>query len=89
MKIKEGFELRNICGENIVIGHGVEHINFTKVISMNESAADIWNVIVDKEFTLDDMVQVLLDNYEVDEETARRDSEKLLQDWCEAGFVEE
>ena len=89
MKIKEGFELRNICGENIVIGHGVENINFTKVISMNESAADIWNVIVDKEFTLDDMVQVLLDNYEVDEETARRDSEKLLQDWCEAGFVEE
>ena len=88
MKIKEGFELRNICGENIVIGHGVENINFTKVISMNESAADIWNVIVDKEFTLDDMVQVLLDNYEVDEETARRDSEKLLQDWCEAGFVE-
>ena len=89
MKIKEGFELRNICGENIVIGHGVENINFTKVISMNESAADIWNVIVDKEFTLDDMVQVLLDNYEVEEETARRDSEKLLQDWCEAGFVEE
>ncbi len=89
MRIKEGFELRNICGENIVIGHGLENINFTKVISMNESAADIWNVIVDKEFTLDDMVQVLLDNYEVDEETARRDSEKLLQDWCEAGFVEE
>lgn len=89
MKIKEGFELRNICGENIVIGHGVENINFTKVISMNESAADIWDVIVDKDFTLDDMVRVLLDNYEVDEETARRDSEKLLQDWCEAGFVEE
>ena len=89
MKIKEGFELRNICGENIVIGHGVENINFTKVINMNESAADIWNVIVDKDFTLDDMVQVLLDNYEVDEETARRDSEKLLQDWCEAGFLEE
>lgn len=88
MKIKEGFELRNICGENIVIGHGVENINFTKVISMNESAADIWNVIVDKDFVLDDMVQVLLDNYEVDEATARRDSEKLLQDWCEAGFVE-
>ena len=88
MRIKEGFELRNICGENIVIGHGVDNINFTKVISMNESAADIWHAIVDKDFTLDDMVQVLLDNYEVDKETARRDSEKLLQDWTEAGFVE-
>ena len=88
MRIKEGFELRNICGENIVIGHGVDNINFTKVISMNESAADICHAIVDKDFTLDDMVQVLLDNYEVDAETARRDSEKLLQDWTEAGCVE-
>ena len=89
MRIKEGFELRNICGENIVIGHGVENINFTKVISMNESAADIWHAIVDKDFTLGDMVKVLLDNYEVDYKTARRDSEKLLADWQEAGFIAE
>ncbi|MCR4613759.1 MAG: PqqD family protein [Bacteroidaceae bacterium] len=88
MRIKEGFELRNICGENIVIGHGLENINFTKVISMNESAADIWNQLVGKEFTLDDMVRVLTDNYEVDEETARRDCEKLLKDWQEAAFLE-
>lgn len=87
MRIKEGFELRNICGENIVIGHGLENINFTKVISMNESAADIWNQLVGKEFTLDDMVRVLTDNYEVDEETARRDCEKLLKDWQEAEFL--
>ncbi|MBQ3781125.1 MAG: PqqD family protein [Bacteroidaceae bacterium] len=89
MKIKEGFELRNICGENIVIGHGVENINFTKVISMNESAADIWQRVVGKEFTLDDMVKALTDNYDVDAETARRDSELLLKDWTEAGFIED
>jgi hypothetical protein len=87
MKIKEGFELRDICGENIVIGHGLENIDFTKVISMNESAADVWHGVEGKEFTLDDMVKVLTDNYEVDEETARRDCEKLLADWREAGFL--
>lgn len=87
MKIKEGFELRDICGENIVIGHGLENIDFTKVISMNESAADVWHGVEGKDFTLDDMVKVLTDNYEVDEETARRDCEKLLTDWQEAGFL--
>lgn len=88
MKIKEGFELRSICGENIIIAHGVENINFTKVISMNESAADIWHGVVGKDFTLDDMVKIVLDNYEIDEETARRDCENLLGDWREAGFID-
>ncbi len=89
MNIKTGFELRNICGENIIIAHGLENIDFTKVISFNESAADIWNTIVGKPFTLDDMVQVLLDNYEVDEPTARKDCETLLKEWTEAGFIVE
>lgn len=88
MKIKEGFELRNICGENIIIGHGLENINFTKVISMNESAADVWHGVEGKYFTLDDMVKVLTDNYEVDAETALRDCERLLKDWQEAGFLD-
>lgn len=41
MKIKPGFELRKICGENIVISHGMENIFFTKIITFNESAAII------------------------------------------------
>lgn len=88
MKIRNGFELRKICGENIIVAHGVENIDFTKVISMNESAADVWHAVEGKEFTLEDMVQFFLDEYEVDEETARRDCEKLLNDWQEAGFIE-
>ena len=88
MKIRNGFELRKICGENIIVAHGIENIDFTKVISMNESAADVWHAVEGKDFTLDDMVQFFLDEYEVDEETARRDCEKLLSDWQEAGFLE-
>ena len=89
MKIKEGFELRSICGENIIIAHGKQNINFTKVISLNESAADVWNALVGKEFTLDDMVKVITDTYEIDAATAKADCEKLLSDWAEVGFVEE
>ena len=42
MKIKNGFELREVCGENVIIAHGVDNIDFTKVISLNESAAFLW-----------------------------------------------
>ena len=87
MKTKKGFKLRTICGENIIVAEGIENIDFSRIISMNESAADVWHGVEGKEFTLDDMVKVLTDNYEVDEETARRDCEKLLADWQEAGFL--
>ena len=87
MKIKDSFELRSICGENIIIASGKENINFTKVISLNESAAYVWNKVVDTDFTTDDVVRLLCDEYEVNEEDARRDSEALVKQWSELGFL--
>ena len=89
MRIKNGFELRTICRENIVISHGVDNINFTKVISLNQSAAYLWRKIFKTEFTIDDMVIALCDEYEVDEVTARQDCANLLNQWIEVGFIEE
>lgn len=89
MKIKHGFELRTICRENIVISHGVDNINFTKVISLNESAAFLWTNIINKDFTLEDMVSALCGVYDIDESTARQDCSALLNQWIEVGFVEE
>ena len=63
MKIKEGFEIRNVCGENIIIAHGKENIDFTKVITLNESAVLLWNKAVGKDFTEEDLVNVLLDEF--------------------------
>lgn len=88
MKIKEGFELRAICGENIIISHGVQNIDFTKIISLNDSAADVWKAVIGKDFTVEDMVKVILDNYEIDEATAQNDCSALLKDWKEVGLVE-
>ena len=42
MKAKTGFHLRNICGENVIVAEGIENIDFSKIISMNESAAYLW-----------------------------------------------
>lgn len=88
MHIKKDFEVRNICGENIVVAHGLDNINFTKVITLNESAADVWNALVGKEFSIDDMVTVITDMYEVDEDTALQDCAKLADSWIEAGLAE-
>lgn len=87
MKIKEGFELRTICGENIIISHGVENINFTQIITLNESAVSVWNALVGKEFDINDIVKVLTDEYDVQEEVARKDAEDLIENWKKIGLV--
>ncbi len=87
MKIKPGFELRSICGENIVIAHGIENIDFSRVITLNASAADVWNAVIGKDFELTDVVSTLLSEYEVDEQTATADAKQLIDDWKKAGLI--
>jgi hypothetical protein len=89
MRIKEGFILRSICGEYVVVGEGLAQVNFNKMLSLNNSAAYLWKELEGKDFTLDTMVDLLLENYDVTREQAAEDVEKLLQIWIKEGVVQE
>ena len=88
MKIKEGFTLRQICGEYVVVGEGLAQVNFNKMLSLNESAAYLWKAVQGKEFTQEDLVKLLLEQYEVTQEVAAKDVEKLVAIWLEQGVAE-
>ena len=88
MRIKEGFTLRTICGEHVVIGEGLAQVNFNRMLSLNGSAAYLWEQVQGKDFTVEDLVTLLTDKYEVSEERAQQDAAKLLQVWQEQGVVE-
>ncbi|WP_302443050.1 PqqD family protein [Paraprevotella xylaniphila] len=88
MRIKEGFELREICGEHVILSHGMDNIDFSKIISLNETAAFLWKQAVGKEAISEDgLVSSLLEAYEVDEETAVRDVARCLAKWREIGLL--
>lgn len=88
MKTKKGFNLRTICGESIIVGEGIENIDFSRIISMNESSAFLWKKIQGTEFDKQQLTDYLLEEYEVDEETARKDVDALVGKWMEAGIIE-
>ena len=88
MKIKEGFILREMCGENIVSAEGLEHINFNKLISLNESAAYLWKELCGKEFSTEEMAELLIARYGIDKELALKDSAGLYEAWVKAGIAE-
>ncbi len=89
MKTKKGFRLRTVCGENIIVAEGIENIDFSRIISMNESSAFLWKKVENgQDFTEEDLTQYLTDEYEVDEATARKDINALTANWLKAGIIE-
>ncbi len=88
MKIKEGFVLREILNENVVVGEGLAQVNFNKIVSMNETAAYLWKNVEGKEFTVDDLTRLLTDEYEVEEEVAAKDAAAIAAKWIEIGIAE-
>jgi hypothetical protein len=89
MKRKEGFVLRTVCGEKVIVGEGLGAIDFGKLVSLNDTAAWIWEKAGELgDFSVQTLVAALCDAYEVDEDTARADVEKLLAQWQELGIVE-
>ena len=88
MIIKEGFVLRTICGQNVVSGEGTSQVNFSKLVSLNDTAAYLFKAVQGREFTAETLANLLLDEYEVDRETALKDAESLCAQWMEIGIAE-
>ena len=90
MKAKKGFNLREVCGQHIIVAQGKENIDFSNIISMNESSAWLWQQILanDMDFVAKDLAALLIEEYEVDAQTALADSETLIKQWHEAGIIE-
>ena len=82
MTIKEGFVLRTICGQNVVSGEGTSQVNFSKLVSL------LFKAVQGREFTAETLANLLLDEYEVDRETALKDAESLCAQWKEIGIAE-
>ena len=89
MKVKNGFNLREVCGEHIIVAEGDENIDFSNIISMNESSAYLWEEVQKMDsFTVDNLVELICNQYEIDEDTARKDATMLAAQWGTAGIIE-
>ena len=88
MKIRQGYKVREIAGENVVIMQGKAGADMTRIITFNDSALLLWNELQGKDFGLQDAVRVLTDNYEVDASAAERDARAWIDRLTECKLVE-
>ena len=89
MKIKKGFTLRVIGTDQVLVPEGIEVINFNKLVSINSSAKYLWENLQNRDFSIDDMANLLTSKYNVAEDTALTDAKRLMGDWKRIGLLEE
>ena len=89
MKTRKGFVLRSLGNEFILVAEGVEAVDFTRMISMNGTAAYLWEQVGDEEFDAEKLVNLLVGNYDISRETAEKDITDLLRSWTAAGIIAE
>lgn len=87
MKTRKGYTLRSLGKEFILIADGFEAVDFSRMISLNETAAFLWKEVEDKDFDAEMLITLLTDNYDIDRETAKNDVATMLKSWSEAGII--
>ena len=78
MKISKEFVIREIAGDYIIVPTGSTALQFNGLITVNEVGAYLWK-LMQQETTEEALVQSVVTEYEVEEETARQDIEEFLQ----------
>ncbi len=87
MKVKENFLLRKISDSYVVVPVGDAVIDFSGLINLNESGAMLFEKL-QKGADEEELVNALLDEYDVDEQTARRDVAAFIQKAKDADVLE-
>lgn len=85
MKLKEGFVLRDVAGQTVVLPSG-EDLNLNMMITLNETGKFLWQ-LCQVETNESELVAALLCEYRVDEETARLAVIDFIQKLKEHDFL--
>ena len=89
MKQKDGFLVREICGEKVIVAEGMKVVDFGKMVSMNDTAVWVWEKCSELgDFTAEQLTEALCQEYEVDSSKAKADVNRILATWKEIGLIE-
>ena len=88
MKIKEGYKVREMAGEHVIIKQGRFGADMTRVIALNATSLLLWQELQGRDFEVEDVVKELTDNYDVERQVALTDAIEWMAKLEEADLVE-
>lgn len=87
MKIKDGYILDTIAGQQVAIALDMADDQFVGMVKLNEVGAFLWQKL-QQEVTEDELVMFVTEQYEVDDTKARTDIQKFTTVLKEKGILE-
>lgn len=87
MKVDKEFILREVAGDYIIIPTGKTVLEFNGLVTVNEVGVSIWNML-QNDVTMEDIVNGILDEYDVEESVAKEDVEEFLTTLVDGGILE-
>lgn len=88
MKISKSYIIREIAGEYVAVPTGEAAVRFNGLITINEIGAFLWRKL-QEETDEAGLLQAVLEEYEVDEATARADIQTFLRTLEQNGILEQ
>lgn len=88
MKIKKGFTLRKVMDQHVVLAEGNNSENFGKIITLNPTAAILWQELKGKSFDEGSAADILVARFGIDREQALSDASGFIAKMADKGLLD-
>ena len=88
MKIKEGFVLRKVAGSFMVVPIGENAAKIGGLMSLNDTAADIWRLIEKEDRSEEEIAQILSNEYDAPVEEIREAVQRFSAELQSKGIAQ-
>ncbi|MBD1424527.1 PqqD family protein [Sphingobacterium arenae] len=88
MKLRQDLVLRKVGDDYIMVDPSQGMVDLSKVHTLNETAAWLWEQSIGKEISVGGISELLCERYDVSQEKAVQDAEALIQEFEKAGLLE-
>ncbi len=81
MRLRKDLEIRQVGEDFVIIEPDQGMMDFSKVYTLNETAAWLWQSLYNMDFTVEDVIALLKEEYdlsECDQQTIEADAHQLL-----------
>lgn len=88
MKIKNGYELIFKSGQYIVTYNGVDSVSLNNSIILADTAVFLWNLLKEKDVTKTEMLNALIENFDISTVLALGNIDVFVRTMKENGIIE-
>ncbi|SHI13422.1 Coenzyme PQQ synthesis protein D (PqqD) [Butyrivibrio fibrisolvens DSM 3071] len=87
MKLNTEFSVCEVSGQPFLVPTGSKLMDVNKMMDLNDTALFIINALKEKDQTFDELLVAIMDEYDIDMQTASKDLGEFIENAKSAGVI--